>query len=611
MSRRPLRAVPLGLAAAIGWGGTGAAEAPATAFGSAGLAVTAQLAGLDGGDLAEAPVGVPFRIRLDFRDPGGPARAVTGPVAWLRPLGPTASTCQDSARAARVTGRLSGDDVPLAGLSLVTLDAQNRVAIVDPHRPASARIVAGIVPMEGRPGGFAVHPERGELVYGRPDRGDVVTVPLPFGRPAILAAGLAGPRALLPAPAGRLWLAEDDHVRLLDRGGATLLALPLAGPDLHGAGPGRLLAAGRDGAGLMLDRGTGAVVARFAPGSLAGIAAATPDSVLTIRDGGLVRLYADSPGRPDALDVPGMPLAIRADEAGRWAVVLSRREVEARARDGEAGAFELSVLDLGLGRRIHGFAAPEPFDEAVILGNTVFLTWPTRPVVTVIDLAALRSGDAASRDVRLGGPEGPGLPRRGPMMAPLAPLPAVAVMRPGGRLLHVVLAGGGLSSAPAQVIALKGDPPVALAAFPRSLVPRGEGAFEATAQLPRGGAWELVTTTGTGGTTACLPIPVEATPPPPPVPRLEAEVGAGEAGTVILAIRLKDWPAARPPGALPLRLTALDGSDVRDVAADPVGEAFVTAALRASPGLYAVSLADGSPLRPDPAIVALRPGRSR
>lgn len=594
-------ALLLGGLAAAGWDRAARdADGGPAAFGSAGLAVAASLADLDGTDLAEAPVEAPFRIRLDFRDAAGAAARVTGPVAWLRPLGPNASTCQDSARAARVTGRLSGDDVPLAGLSLVTLDAADRVAIVDPHRPAAARIVAGIVPMGGRPGGFVVHPGRGELVYGRPDRGDVVTVPLPFGRPAVLAAGLAGPHGLLAAPDGRLWAAEDAHVRLLDRGGATLLRLPLAGPVvLHEAGPGRLLAAGRNGSGLMLDRGTGQVVARFAPGRLAPVAAATPDAALTVRQERLVRVYADSPDRDDDLDAPGAPVAIRADEAGRWAVVLSRHE---------SGALELSVLDLTLGRRVHGFSAPEPFDEAVILGAAIFLTWPSRPVVTVVDLAALRDGDAAVRDVRLNGPAGPDPgPRRGPMMAPLTPLSAVAVIRPGGRILHTVLAGGGLSSAPAQAIALKGDAPVALAAYPRSLVSRGEGRFEATARLPRGGRWELVTTTGIGGTTACLPIPVRAVEEPPPAPRLEAEVDARAAGSVTLAIRLRDGPAARPGAALRVRLTALDGSDVRDVAADPRGDGFVTPPFRAAPALYAISLADGSSRRPEPAVVDLRP----
>ncbi|WP_238193064.1 hypothetical protein [Methylobacterium frigidaeris] len=607
MSRWFAPVLLLGAVAAAGWGRAADGEEPdasVAALGTAGLAVTAEIAELDGSPLAEARIGTPFRIRLDFRDPAGGARPVTSPVAWLRPLGPTASTCQDSARAARVTGRLSGDDVPLAGLSLVTLDEANRVAVVDPHRPAASRIVAGIVPMEGRPAGFAVHPGRGELIYGRPDRGDVVALPLPWGRPSVLASGLAGPHAILPAPAGRLWLAEDEHVRLLDRTGATLHRLPLPGPVvLHEAGPGRVLAAGRDGSGLMLDRGTAEAVARFAPGTIGPVAAATPAAVLTIRDGRLVRLYADAPDRPDALDVPGAPLAVRADAAGRWALVLSRPLARSAA-----GPLALDILDLTTGRRVHGFEAPEPFDEAVLLGAAIFLTWPTRPVVTVIDLAALKDGDAAVRDVRLGGPdESHPVPRRGPMMAPLSPLSAVAVMRPGGRVLQTVLAGGGLSSAPAQAIALKGDPPVALAAYPRSLVSQGEGRFEATARLPHGGRWELVTTTGIGGTTACLPIPVEVTAEPPPAPRLDAEIGTRAGGTVTLAIRLRGGIPAKPGAVLRIRLAALDGSDIRDVAADPLGEGYVTTPFAASPGLYAVSLADGSPLRPDPAIVDLRP----
>lgn len=586
----------LGLAALLagGAGPTVAQERP-LAFGTSGLSVSLELADLDGRPLAQAPIDTPFRMHIGF---SGPAERNLAPTAWLRRAGEGAATCQDSARAVRVTGRLGAEDVPLAGLAVVTIDRANRVAIVDPARPASSRIVAGIVDLGESPGDSVVHAERGELLVSRANQSDVLALPLPWGKPRTLASGLARPTTLLPAQAGRLWLATRDRVLLLDRSGANLHAENVPdGARLLDAGPARVLIAGPNGEGRLLDRATGATRATFPAGSIGAVAAATRDAILTTHADRLVRLFGDSPDRPEILDVPGPITAIRTDAAGRWAIAASRD-----ADDGH----QLHLVDLVTGRRAFGFAAPEPFDEAVLTESAVFLTWPSRPLVTVIDLAALgRGGDAAIRDVRLNAAAEPGgATRSGAMMVSLAPLSAVAVMRPGGRTLHMVLAGGGLTSAPVQAIELKGDAPVAIAAYPRSLVAMGDGRFEATARLPRGGRWELVATTGIGGTTACLPVATTPVPEPPPEPALIATILAREADGASLSVSLRDWPGPLPRHGLRLRLAALDGSDVVEVDAAWAEIDYRTARLPLRPIAYAISLRDG-PARPAPAVVDL------
>jgi len=323
----------------------------------------------------------------------------------------------------------------------------------------------------------------------------------------------------------------------------------------------------------------------------------------------LARRWADAPDTAEALDVPGRVggLAVGAD--GRWLVASSETGA------GGSGP-EVSVLDLARGRRVHGFAAPEPVDEMAVAGHAVFLTWRSRPVVTVIDLAALgaggaNGGDAAVRDVRL--VEDPGAERAvrsGPMVTALAPLPAVAVVRPGSRAMATVMAGGGLSSAPMSVVPLKGDPPRRIAAYARSLVEAAPGVFEASAQLPRGGEWELVATTGVAGTTACLPVPAEAeAEPDAPRPgldvRLEAVAGeAAGARTTDLVARVAPAPD-RP--SVRLVLAALDGGWARVVDARAAADGGFRARVTWPwPGAFSVAVA-GPAGGAAPAVVRVAP----
>lgn len=200
------------------------------------------------------------------------------------------------------------------------------------------------------------------------------------------------------------------------------------------------------------------------------------------------------------------------------------------------------------------------------------------------------------------------------MVVPLDPLPVVAVVRPGSRAMATVMAGGGLSSAPMSVVPLKGDPPRRLAAFARSLVETAPGVFEVAAHLPRGGEWELVATTGTGGTTAC--VPVRADPEAEPAARpslaveleaaeLEAAAGEGEgARATDLVARVEPAPDR---ASVRLVLAALDGGWARVVEAHAGADGRYRARVMWPwPGGYSVALADPAPAAA-PAVVRVAP----
>lgn len=588
-----------------------AAPDPAPRLGKAGLTVRLSLADLDGRPLAQVAAGETFGLELRFEDPaGGALPRDLAPTAWLRRLVPGRATCQQAAQMVRVTRRLSPDDVPLAGLSILTLDAAHRLAVIDPHQPANARIVAPIVPAGEPPGAVVVHPDLGAALMSRPERGDILLAPLPSGRAVVLAHGLGRPTALLPAPGRRLWVGDEAEGRALLINAATgaverAVALARPGPVwLMAAGPDAVAIVDGDGTALFADAATGLPTARFPAGAASGAAAAIPDGLVAVgEDGRLLMRYADDPEREHDLGIAGRALGVSADPSGRWAVAWARR-----SGDGAGGEVEVSVLDLARGLRVAGFVAPEPVDEAVVTPRAAFLSWPSRPVVTVLDLAAPPGADRpVDRDVRLAeepaaaARDGLAARRGHPMMVPLTPLAAVAVVRPGGRTLHTITAGGGLTSAPMSVLALKGDPPVALAAYPRSLVPGPPGKFRATARLPRGGSWELAVTKGVGGTTACLPLPAETEPEPPEQPHLVGDVqrradGPGRE----LVLGLAGWSEARAkPGALALRVGALDGSSMRSVLARRDADGLFRADLPwADDRDYAVALEDEDLARP-------------
>lgn len=476
---------------------TPAAAQPSASLENAGLKIVAEIADTDGRPLSEVTPEAPFNVKVKFSD------ALTGtgvsgltPAMWLRRTAVGKSVCAEAARAFRATNKLSLDDVPLAGLQLMRMDAQGRVATVDPRKSLSGSNMASLISL-AEPASALVSHRDGHVLASLAGRGEVVRLDA-AGRQSVLAKGLVRPMQLLDAPSGRLWVSETTGVRLLDADGATIVhrdhgevaALLAAGDD-------RLVAAFISGKALALERGSGEVIAEIdtLPGGT--IWGATASSLVQVSPTGLRVVYFDDPGRPREIALPDKVSGLAVDRNGKLAVAWS------------AGARTVHIVDLALLVRVHGFAATDAVDRGVIAGGGVFLTYRTRSVVTVISLALLKDGDAAQRDVRLA--EWNDAEQAATLLTPLDATSQAIVGRVGAETLYLVNEGGGLATSPMSAFKIGRDAPVMLLAHERRLLEVQTGVFQAAASVHSPGPWEIVATTGVLGSSACMPLPVAGT----------------------------------------------------------------------------------------------------
>lgn len=304
---------------------------------------------------------------------------------------------------------------------------------------------------------------------------------------------------------------------------------------------GTLLAVLADGSAVLLGPGE-KTTKRFAPGSFTGsVAAGGGLIVATMADRGLMVRWQDDPDRavPLPLDFAADRLFVRDD--GRYAVAWS------------TAAPKAVVVDLARARVVAAPAAPDIVHEVASAGAALFMTHGSVPVVTVVDLAPLAAeASPVERRVRLPLPDRPvaGLPNAGRLVATPATASVLAV-RPGSNVAFAVAAGGGLSDAPMSAVTIRGDLPKMIARFDRRVAETAPGRFEAPLRLARGGTYEIVTTTGVGGTTACASFRVDGPgvdEKPPAALRVLAEPPrAAEPGKLVLALENRpDWLADEP-----------------------------------------------------------------
>lgn len=296
-----------------------------------------------------------------------------------------------------------------------------------------------------------------------------------------------------------------------------------------------------DGSAVLLGPGE-KTTKRFAPGSFPGsVAAGGGLIVAATTDRGLMVRWQDDPDRavPLPLDFAADGLFVRDD--GRYAVAWS------------TAAPKAVVVDLARAPVVAAPAVPDIVHEVASAGAALFMTHGSVPVVTVVDLAPLAAeASPVERRVRLPLPDRPvtGLPNAGRLVATPATASVLAV-RPGSNVAFAVAAGGGLSDAPMSAVTIRGDMPKMIARFDRRLAETAPGRFEALLRLARGGTYEIVTTTGVGGATACASFRVDgpgADEKPPAALRVLAEPPrAAEPGKLVLALENRpDWLADGP-----------------------------------------------------------------
>jgi len=524
------------------------------ASGGSGLVVKAGIVDAADAPLERAVAGADFKVVLNFTEAlqGRPAAGLK-PVTWVRRIAPGGTSCTNAAWIVRATGAIASDDIALERSFLVAVgadavaasSAEDRLRILDlDHRLKSANQLS-VTPLGGPILALLVHPTSPRAFVLRAGADDVVAVDLPWGGLQLVAAGFDRPH-LLSTLGGNLVVADRrDGGRLVEVDPAGIVRAQTATGSqvrtLAKPADDTLLGVLADGSALLLGPGEKATK-RFAPGSFPGsVAAGGGLIVAAMADRGLMVRWQDDPDRavPLPLDFAADGLFVRDD--GRYAVAWS------------TAAPKAVVVDLARARVVAAPAVPDIVHEVASAGAALFLTHGSVPVVTVVDLAPLAAeASPVERRVRLPLPDRPvtGLPNAGRLVATPATASVLAI-RPGSNVAFAVAAGGGLSDAPMSAVTIRGDLPKMIARFDRRLAETAPGQFEAPLRLARGGTYEIVTTTGVGGTTACASFRVDgpgADEKPPAALRVLAEPPrAAEPGKLVLALENRpDWLADGP-----------------------------------------------------------------
>lgn len=579
------------------------------AGGASGVAVTASLIDHEGRTVERVGAHEDVRIVLSFTDALQKTPAANlKPAAWVRRVAPGRPSCANAAWIARATGAISVDDIPLERSYLVSVGSADgsgnhdtlRVIDLD-HRLKSADQIS-VTPLGGHTDDFMVHPALPRAFIAQQATGDILAVDLPWGRASRFAHGLTRPTMI--APLGNHVVVADHggggRLIRFDAAGAQLATISIASGIAALARPNNdtIAAAAKDGSAIVIASGDTAP-RRLAAGSLNGAVAAGGGVIASAgpRQEVLLRWLDD-------LDraVP-VPVGIAIDglflrDDGRYLVAWSAREPKA------------VIVDVARSRVAGVVRTNDLVDEAAAAGSAIFLTHRTSPTVIVIDLASLASPEAAIAERRVRLPLVAG-ENREQSRSRIAVSPATAGMltvRPGSNVAYAIAAGGGLSDAPMAAIAIRGDQPRMIARFDQRMVETSTGRFEANLRLSKGGAYEVVSTTGAGGTTACAGFSVDGPgadePPPAALRVVSAPPQAKVSGT--LALALDNWPRALP-GGLVIRIDDLAFGWSARVAAKPGPDSAMTLPFTfPREGRYAVSVETAGG-RIAPAVVDVKP----
>ncbi|MEH3147511.1 MAG: hypothetical protein PGN34_19695 [Methylobacterium frigidaeris] len=573
------------------------------------------------GDALEA--GRDLRVTLAYRE-AGTDRPVPGlrPRAWIRRLG-TGPGCTDAAWMARASGAIAPGDLALERTFLLSLaasgdGAEDRLAVIDQGHRFRAADHLSVTALGGRSGGFALHPSRQRLLLSRPDRGDVVAVALPWGGLTVLASGLRRPGAVaaLGADLAVVEEAEEGGLVVLDPAGGRVAEARLGPPPrrLLAPDPAALAVAAADGSAVILRRDGGRTA--LPAGAIGATAAAGRDVLVSAgAEPRLEMRWLDDPGRAVPLALPFVPGGLAVHEDGRFALAWSR--------DGARAV----PVDLAAGRALEPFALPGAVAASATAASALVLahlpdprdpeTHRREPVATVVDFAPLlREAAGASEKPALRRVDLPpavsrssGAGDAGPRLVGGADRPSAALLVPGSATIALIAATGRPGDRSAPAVTIRGDRPRALAWFDQRLAEERPGAFAATVRLAAGGRYEVVSTTGPGGTTACAGFTVAGPPAPEEVAAGLTLVSdpprAGEPG--LLRLRIENRPGWLRGGAVGLRIQDLAFGAASRVGAQLGEDAVLTAAVTfPEPGTYAVSVEAGAG-EIAPAVIGVAP----
>lgn len=516
-----------------------------------GLAVAVEATGAEGLQAGRA-----ISLDVSITDPAtGQPKQGLRPVVWLRGLNDRSGTCSEAARQFWATGEFlpPGSIGTQGGLWVVTIDAQGRASVHDPALNLATANMLAVRSFPEIPADAKLAVDRQELWATLPLKGALAVMRLPEGEPKLVAEGLHAPTDITVSKQG-LWVGEGV--------GGTVAQVSFEGSILqrHAVGQGkvtlsafrqRVLAQAADGAAVVVESDAGSVLARYAAGSLSPGARLFRGGVadLTVNPPSLRMRYD---GRPDTATRIALPVAadgVEISPDGLYAILWANRE----------NGSTVSVVDVPAGAIIHSSEAQDQVTSIEYSAKAAFVAFRENPRIAVIDMAPVASGRGAPvvRDVNL--PNDPGLSSR-----VLPPKPAafsyhngVLAARAGSRTLAIVMAGGGLSNAQMSNLVLKADPPERILVADRGLREVTAGRFKATVRVQYGGPYQVVVTTGVGGTNYCQNIDVVGAKAPDEMPAARLVVtpaaSATRAHATELRIRLE---GERPDSVEPRQIVA-------------------------------------------------------
>lgn len=548
--------------------------------------------------LSTPPVaGKAFRIAVDLTDAatGMPPRDI-GLSGWIRPVRAGDPSCEDTARAFRVTRGLPYDAIDLNGILLAVLNDDASLGVVDPNLNLRSSNMVGAARFPTLPDASAQDAEGMRLLFAFAESGTIEVVSIPDGDRAPFASGLDRPAALATAGGG-VWVGEDGSGRLLrlDPDGRVVARTPVGAGHVElraSEGGEPMVAAFATGDLVVLDALTGREIARE---TASGAASEPVADLAFLGDFGWISLpregtgaairYRDAPESPVRVEVGQLAGGrIAASPDGRVAIAFRPGEPQAAIIDVAAGGVAQAVALQGPG-----------IAEVAFTDRSAFILASGGAFAAALDLASIAPGKpAAMHRVPLGGSGDPG--PGGRLLLSLDPAPQVlAVTREPatGWLLHEAAAFGEMP--PSESVNLRGGVPLAVSVIDRTLRETAPGRYETVAAIPSGGPHELVLTTGIAGMTTCLPIAVEGPRRPPPEPyRLAvrpleaAPIRAGQETELVFAFSDKDGAPIEVETAAFL-VPSLGANWSRSVTARRDGGGALRARVRfPTPGLYAV-----------------------
>lgn len=519
---------------------------PAGAQGFGGALDVALSVGSDGAGLEAGRV---FRVTARLSDPATGLPVENAHLAgWIRPVDEGNVSCADAARSYFVNqGALPRGSTDLSRSLYGVLHDDDRLAVVDwEHALASANIRA----ITGLPKGardivaltegysFAVRAADGAIWRVAAAEGTEAER-LPSEVTEVTSNGWLRRRDALVSPAG-------DDFGLPD--GVKLLRPTLPDPD-DGRDRGVLaLAADR----AMLYRPDAAPQAFVAPSAASDVGYSDAARAAIFTDGSATLTLVFEGGVSIAAPLAAAAKRISVDPEGQFAIAWS------------PGSPVVSIVEISTASVVQGIAlnrAPvdQPLREVAFAGTAAFLLLEKLDFVMVVDLEQARRGAvAAVRPVRLG-PAVEDLPAgAGPFLVASQrghDAGAVLALHPDLMTAFPVSQDSGNTTAPMNGFRIRGARPLGLAELNAALKETAPGLHSAATVLPRGGRYEVIVSGGPGNFTSCAQFEVEGETQSTLALRLRAIM---RDGAVLLSIEDEDGQTQRWPGALPVRMLALE-----------------------------------------------------